>query len=32
MLTYYDARNQHDASRELRESVWSRTRSMLDFR
>ena len=32
MLTYHDARNRCDASRELREPTRSRARSMLDFR
>ena len=32
MLTYHDARNRRDASRELREPTRSRARSMLDFR
>ena len=31
-LTYHDARNRRDASRELREPTRSRARSMLDFR
>ena len=31
-LTYHDARNRRDASRELREPTRSQARSMLDFR
>ena len=32
MLTYHDARNRRDISRELREPTRSRARSMLNFR